>query len=93
MPTWTDSNVVPNLRQKMDRIGVELQPTSSVARAAILMMADPARHGHVIYVGRGRYKEIDESILLPAYESIKGDYPWEDDVFRRLVEITAQESN
>ncbi|KAI4599244.1 hypothetical protein KJ359_002203 [Pestalotiopsis sp. 9143b] len=94
MPSWTDSNVVPNLKQKMDRIGVEVQPTSAVARAALLMMAEPARHGQVVYVGRGRYKEIEAAVLLPAFESIKGDdYPSEDDVFRQLSEIAASETS
>ncbi|KAI1841514.1 hypothetical protein JX265_013479 [Neoarthrinium moseri] len=88
-PTWTDSNVLPNLKQMMDKIGVEVQPPSAVGRAAVAMMADSSRHGHVIHIARGRYKEIDEAVLLPAFESIKGDYPWEDDVLRRLMEATA----
>lgn len=74
----------------MEQIGVGLQPASAVGRAAALLMADGSRNGHMIHVQLGKYKEIDEAVLLPAFESIKGpDYPGEDDVFRRLLEALA----
>lgn len=74
----------------MDMIGVEIQPAESVARAAAFLMADSSRNGNVIHVQLGKYKEIDESVLLPAYESIKGpDYPGEDEVLRRLQALMA----
>lgn len=69
----------------MEKIGVEIQSAEAVARGAAFLMADPSRNGHVVHVQLGKYKEIDESILLPAFESIKGpDYPSEDEVLRRL---------
>ncbi|KAE9570150.1 Short-chain dehydrogenase/reductase ATR7 [Colletotrichum fructicola] len=87
-PTWTDSSVLPDLKGLMKKIGVELQPAEAVARGAALLMADASRNGQVIHVQLGKYKEIDESVLLPAFESIKGpDYPGEDEVFRRLQEV------
>jgi NAD(P)-dependent dehydrogenase (short-subunit alcohol dehydrogenase family) len=87
-PTWTDSSVLPNLKGMMEKIGVEVQPASAVARAAALLMADASRNGHVIHVQRGKYKEIDEAVLLPAFEAIKGDdYPSEDEVLRLLQEL------
>ncbi|KAH8652248.1 hypothetical protein BX600DRAFT_472176 [Xylariales sp. PMI_506] len=89
-PTWTDSSILPHLKDLMAAINVEIQPASAVARAAALVMADPSRHGQVIYVARGRYKEIDESVLLPAADQITGDdYPAEDEVLRRLLEVVA----
>ncbi|RYP17431.1 hypothetical protein DL765_004519 [Monosporascus sp. GIB2] len=88
--SWTETQVLPNLKAMMDVIGVELQPASAVARAAAYLMVDGSRHGHVIHVQRGKYKEIDEAVLLPAFESIKGkDYPGEDDVLRRLEALMA----
>ncbi|RYP06130.1 hypothetical protein DL764_003352 [Monosporascus ibericus] len=89
-PTWTESQVLPNMKGMMEAIGVELQPASAVARAAAYLMVDGSRHGHVIHVQCGKYKEIDEAVLLPAFESIKGkDYPGEDDVLRRLQAVMA----
>lgn len=84
-PTWTDSSVLPSLKERMEKIGVEVQPASAVARAASLLMADTSRNGHMIHVQGGKYKEIDEAVLLPAFKSILGDgRPSEDEVIRRL---------
>ncbi|RYP68523.1 hypothetical protein DL771_006600 [Monosporascus sp. 5C6A] len=88
--TWTESQVLPNLKEMMETVGVEIQPASAVARAAAYLMVDGSRQGHVIHVQRGKYKEIDEAVLLPAFESIRGkDYPSEDDVLRRLKALAA----
>ncbi|KXH68547.1 short-chain dehydrogenase [Colletotrichum salicis] len=87
-PTWADSSVLPDLKGLMAKIGVEIQTAEAVARGAAYLMADTSRNGNVIHVQLGRYKEIDEAVLLPAFESIKGpDYPGEDEVLRRLTEL------
>ncbi|OHW96417.1 short chain dehydrogenase [Colletotrichum incanum] len=87
-PSWADSNVLPDLRGLMEKIGFEIQPPEAVARGAALLMADSSRNGHVIHVQLGKYKEIDESILLPAFESINGpDTLSEDEVLRRVIEF------
>ncbi|OHF03111.1 short-chain dehydrogenase [Colletotrichum orchidophilum] len=87
-PTWADSSVLPDLKGLMAKIGVEIQTAEAVARGAAYLMADASRNGNVIHVQLGKYKEIDEAVLLPAFESIKGpDYPGEDEVLRRLQEV------
>ncbi|KAK1623465.1 short-chain dehydrogenase [Colletotrichum phormii] len=87
-PTWADSSVLPDLKGLMAKIGVEIQTAEAVARGAAYLMADTSRNGNVIHVQLGKYKEIDEAVLLPAFESIKGpDYPGEDEVLRRLTEL------
>ncbi|KAK6836628.1 hypothetical protein PG987_007123 [Apiospora arundinis] len=88
-PTWTDSSVLPNLKGMMEKIGVEIQPASAVARAAALLMVDTSRHGNLLHVACGKYKEIDDAVLLPAFETIKGSYPAEDDVLERLLAVMA----
>ncbi|KAK1470623.1 short-chain dehydrogenase [Colletotrichum tamarilloi] len=87
-PTWADSSVLPDLKGLMAKIGVEIQTAEAVARGAAYLMVDTSRNGNVIHVQLGKYKEIDEAVLLPAFESIKGpDYPGEDEVLRRLQEL------
>lgn len=88
-PAWTDSQVLPDLKGLMEKIGVELQPASAVAKGAALLIADGSRHGHVIYIERGTYKEIDEAILLPAHANqiIGKGYPFEDEVLARLMAL------
>ncbi|KAM0425036.1 hypothetical protein ACHAPT_009837 [Fusarium lateritium] len=91
-PSWADSSVLPGLKGLLEAIGVDLMPASAVARAAALLMADESRNGNLIHVQLGKYKEIDEAVLLPAFESIKGpDYPSEDEVLRRLHELAASQ--
>lgn len=90
-PTWTNSSVLPGLEAIMAKIGVEVQPASAVARAAALLMADSARHGQSIHVQCGKFKEIDEAVILPVAEAIRGpDYPSEDWVLARAMEILAE---
>lgn len=55
------------------------QPASAVGRGAAHLMADTTRHGHVVYVGCGRYCEIEEAVMRPAYESIMGEGRADDD--------------
>ncbi|KAF4985987.1 hypothetical protein FDECE_16179 [Fusarium decemcellulare] len=90
-PSWADSNVVPDLKNLMEKIGVGLQSAEVVARGAAFVMADESRNGQLIHIQLGKYKEIDEAVLLPAYESIKGpDYPWEDEVLKLLTQAAAE---
>lgn len=86
-PSWTDSNVLPGLKAALEAIEVECQPAEDVARAAALLMADEKRNGELLHVCRGKYKEIDHFVLLPAFDQIRGDYPLEDDVLGRLAAL------
>ncbi|KAH7233956.1 uncharacterized protein BKA55DRAFT_598141 [Fusarium redolens] len=86
-PSWTDSNVLPSLKSLLEDIHVEVQPASVVARCAAYLMADTSRNGQLIHVQRGKYTEIDEAVLLPAYRRINGGSPSEDEVLRRLEEV------
>lgn len=66
------------------------QPALVVARAAAYLMVDASRQGDVIFVADGKYKEIEKSVLLPAYETIKGEgNPSDDEVLKRLLELPA----
>lgn len=91
-PTWTNTAVLPGLKETLDALGVEVQPASAVAHAAALLMADETRNGQAIHVQQGKFKEIDEALLLPMAEKIRGpDYMAEDEVLRRALELmTAQ---
>lgn len=78
------------MRELMDKLGVQLQPASAVASAAALLMADTARNGQAIHVQCSKYQEIDEAILFPAVDKIRGpNYPSEDEVLRRALVVLA----
>lgn len=87
-PSWTDSSVLPDLRTLLGAINVDLQPASDVSRCVAFLMADNSRNGQLVHIELGKYKEIDEAILLPMWGKIKSDnVPWEDDVLKRLSEL------
>jgi len=84
MPSWTSTNILPDVAGIMKAVSHESQPTLVVARIAALLMVDESRDGEVIFVADGKYKEIEKSVLTPAYESIKGDAPSDDEILRRI---------
>ncbi|KAL7943589.1 short chain dehydrogenase/reductase [Trichoderma barbatum] len=90
-PSWTTSNVLPDLEGLMREISHVSQPALVVARAVAYLMADASRHGDLIYIADGKYKEVEKAVLLPAYETIKGEgNPSDDDILKRLLELPAQ---
>lgn len=89
-PTWTNTSVLPGLKETMAKIGVEVQTADSVARAAAMLMCNTERKGELIHIQRGKYQEIDEAVLLPAVDGIRKDYPAEDDVLRRAMQVMAE---
>lgn len=92
-PSWTNTAVLPGLKATLDTVGVDVQPASAVAYATALLMADDARNGHAIHVQQGRFQEIDEAILLPAADKIRGpDYMAEDEVLKRALEVMAAQA-
>lgn len=48
---------------------------------------DEKRHGDVVFVYAGKYKEIEKAILAPAYEKVKGDGPSDDEVLARIMAL------
>lgn len=92
-PTWTDTAVLPRLQQTLAAVGVDVQPPAAVARAVALLFADQRRNGHAVHVQQGRYQEVDEAVLLPAADRIRGpDYPAEDEALRRAFEYMAAQA-
>ncbi|OKL56736.1 hypothetical protein UA08_07738 [Talaromyces atroroseus] len=91
MPSWTSTNVLPDLGGMMRAVSLESQPSLVVARVAAYLMTDTSRNGDVIYVSDGKYKEIEKSVLWPAYEKhIKGDGLSDDEVLVRLLSLAGQ---
>lgn len=86
-PSWTATQVLPDLEMLLKAVAQESQSPAVVARAVAYLMADKSRHGEVIFVCDGKYKEIEKAILAPAYETIKGDGPSDDDVLAKVFAL------
>ncbi|KAK2754505.1 hypothetical protein FQN54_006906 [Arachnomyces sp. PD_36] len=89
-PSYTRTGIVPEAI--MDEMGVVMQEPEAAARTALLLMADGSRHGQLIHSAEGKFKEIEDSLLVPvAHEIIGRDKPTEDDVLMRMLEMMHKE--
>lgn len=74
----------------MKGISHEAQSPLVVARVVAYLMVDSSRHGEVVYVSDGKYKEIEKAVLWPALERIKGEgNPSDDEVLERIMGLAA----
>ncbi|PVI01154.1 NAD(P)-binding protein [Periconia macrospinosa] len=86
-PSWTATQVLPDLKNLLAAVLQDCQPASVVARAVAYLMADKSRHGDVVFVCDGKYTEIEKAVLAPAYNSIKGNSPSDDEVLAKVFAL------
>jgi NAD(P)-dependent dehydrogenase (short-subunit alcohol dehydrogenase family) len=86
-PSWTATQVLPDLKTLLAAVSQDCQSPSVVARVAAYLMADKSRHGQLIFISEGKCKEIEKAVLAPAYESIKGDAPTDDEVLAKVLAL------
>ncbi|TGO22461.1 hypothetical protein BPAE_0167g00030 [Botrytis paeoniae] len=88
-PSWTSTQVLPDLDGIMAAISHKAQSCDVVARSAAFLMTTTDREGDILYVSDGRITEIEQSILAPAYAAIKGDGPSDDEILERIFGLGA----
>ncbi|KAI0190721.1 hypothetical protein EV127DRAFT_79136 [Xylaria flabelliformis] len=89
-PSWTGTGIV--IDRLFQKLGLYTQPPDAVARAVAMLMADESRRGHQIHVDHGIYKEIDEALMLPTYNTIPHkDTADEDETVGRMREAVKVE--
>ena len=83
-PSWTITGLVPaHLRERLQN--VEWQGPDVVARSVAILMADESRQGQLIYSWGGRFKEIEETKLLPVAAEILAES--DDNVIKQIHEV------
>lgn len=87
MPSWTATQVLPDLGNLLKAVNYEAQSAEVVARGAALLFVDEKRNGEAIFVCGGKFKEIEKAILAPAYDKVKGDGPSDDEVLARIMAL------
>lgn len=87
-PSWTSTQVLPNIQDILKAVQYDSQAPSVVARAAIYLMLNASKHGDVVFINDGKYKDIEKSVLRPSYESIKGDGPSDDEILKRIFALS-----
>ncbi|CAE7175044.1 hypothetical protein PTNB73_02760 [Pyrenophora teres f. teres] len=88
-PSWTATQVLPNLKDLLAAVSEDCQAPSVVAKVATYLMVDKSRHGELIFVSGGKFTEIEKSILAPAYEKIKGDALSDDAILAKVMALAA----
>ncbi|CAD6448858.1 df24dc1a-75ae-4639-bd2f-8bd54c7839ad [Sclerotinia trifoliorum] len=88
-PSWTSTQVLPDLDGIMAAISHKAQSTLVVARSVAYLMATTTREGDMLYVSDGKYTEIEQAVLAPAYATIKGDGPSDDEILERIFALGA----
>ncbi|KAI1428969.1 short chain dehydrogenase [Xylaria sp. FL1777] len=83
-PSWTSTDMVVD--QLVNQFGIYTQPASTVARAAVKLMADESRHGHLIHIDHDVYKEVDETLRRTYKTFLHKDTINEDDAMALVVE-------
>ncbi|KAH7395308.1 hypothetical protein DE146DRAFT_104167 [Phaeosphaeria sp. MPI-PUGE-AT-0046c] len=86
-PSWTATQVLPDLKTLLDAVDVSCQSPDVVARAVAYLMASRTRHGDLIFVCNGKYTEIEKAVLAPAYDTIKGDSLSDDAVLAKVMAL------
>lgn len=78
---------MPDLGGLLKAVNSDVQSTDVVARAAAYLMVDGKRSGDLVFVWSGRYKEIEQSILVKAYDEVRGEAERDDDVLARIMAL------
>ncbi|XP_014551616.1 hypothetical protein COCVIDRAFT_30889 [Bipolaris victoriae FI3] len=86
-PSWTATQVLPDLKNLLAAVSHDCQTPDVVARAVAYLMVDKSRHGELIFASNGKYTEIQNTILAPAYEQIKGDDLSDDAVLAKVMAL------
>lgn len=86
-PSWTATQVLPDLESLLDAVDVSCQSPDVVARAVAYLMASKSRQGDLVFVCNGKFTEIEKTILAPAYEAIKGESLSDDAVLAKVMAL------
>ncbi|KAJ5167761.1 uncharacterized protein N7482_003355 [Penicillium canariense] len=58
-PSWTKTAMIP--AEVIEAMGVAVQTPEAVARSVVLLFADQARHGEVLYSWEGHVREVNQA--------------------------------
>jgi len=89
-PSWTETGILP-IHALFTEVGGLVQPASAVAPSVALLMADSGRNGQLIFSEKGRYWEVEETLLRPAYLKVRTEGAQALDETLRTVMLLAEE--
>ncbi|KAF2103454.1 NAD(P)-binding protein [Rhizodiscina lignyota] len=87
-PSWTATGLVPDF--VLQKAGAALQYPEPVARSVALLMADSGRNGQLIYSSEGRFKEVEDAVLLKCVKEIIGEEEIQEDTLMKIRAVAIQ---
>ena len=83
-PGWTPTALT--LASHYAGVNVNLSTVENNARAAVLLMCDQQRHGHMVLSVGNAYREVEEAVLLAAMtKEIRGQQLTEDEICEGVI--------
>jgi len=74
-------------------VQVNLSSPENNAKAAVMLMADEKRHGHMVLSVGNEYKEVEEAVLLAAMTSeVRGQTLSEDEICEQVIANSMREA-
>ncbi|KAH0287126.1 NAD(P)-binding protein [Aureobasidium namibiae CBS 147.97] len=90
-PGWTPTALT--LQSHYAGVQVNLSSPENNAKAAVLLMADEKRHGHMVLSVGNEYKEVEEAVLLAAMTpEVRGQTLSEDEICAQVIANSMREA-
>lgn len=90
-PGWTPTALT--LQSHYAGVRVNLSTPENNAKAAVLLMADESRHGHMVLSVGNEFREVEEAVLLAAMtKEVRGQELSEDEICEKVIENSMKEA-
>ncbi|KAF4419169.1 (-)-trans-carveol dehydrogenase [Fusarium acutatum] len=85
-PAWTETPILKPVRPLADKLGIVIQPAEAVAKCVAYFMADPSQDGNLAVVQRSRYFELDDAVLLKAWNDMNQEAYSDEEILDRITQ-------
>jgi NAD(P)-dependent dehydrogenase (short-subunit alcohol dehydrogenase family) len=90
-PGWTPTALT--LQSHYKGVEVNLSTPENNAKAAVLLMSDESRHGHMVLSVGNQFKEVEEAVLLKCMTSeVRGQKLSEDEICDAVIANSMREA-
>ncbi|KAF9767271.1 hypothetical protein IL306_000181 [Fusarium sp. DS 682] len=85
-PSWTETPILKPVRPICDKLGIFVQPAEAVAKVAAYFMASPTEDGKLAVVQRNRYFELDDTVLLKAWNDMNQEKYSDEEILDHITQ-------
>ncbi|KAF5562246.1 (-)-trans-carveol dehydrogenase [Fusarium phyllophilum] len=85
-PSWTETPILKPVRPLADKLGIVVQPAEAVAKCVAYFLADPSQGGNLAVVQHSRYFELDDAVLLKAWNDMNQEAYSDEEILDRITQ-------